>query len=92
MTDVEGRKEISGKNRSGMRKEKDNVWMTGIRSVPVRKGRRERTDMGHSDIRQMAQSAQLCLHYSHCSSKNRHETKVKPAARCMSAGESGLSV
>lgn len=54
-----------------MRKEKDNVWMTGIRSVPVREGGRERTDMGHSDIRQMAQSAQLCLHYSHCSSKNR---------------------
>ena len=41
--------------------------------------------MGHSDIRQMAPSAQLCLHYSHCSSKNRPETREKPAILvCMS--------
>ena len=43
-----------------------------------RAGVRER-DMGHSDIRQMAPSAQLCLHYSHCSSKNRPETREEPA-------------
>lgn len=73
-----------------MRKEKECVDDRN-KKRPSKRGR-ERTDMGHSDIRQMAQSAQLCLHYSHCSSKNRHETKVKPAARCMSAGESGQSV
>lgn len=38
MTDVEGRKEIGGKNRSATRKEKDNVWMTGIRRVRGREG------------------------------------------------------
>lgn len=43
--------------------------------------------MGQSDIRQMAHSAQLCLHYSHCSSKSSHETQVKPAANCVFAGE-----
>lgn len=68
-----------------MRNEKDEVKTTRGRRVPVSEICRERqiesrTDMGHSDIRQMAQSAQLCLHYSHCSSKNSQETKVKPAA------------
>lgn len=67
--------------RSRMRKEKD-VRMTRVKRVWVSEICREsRTDMGHSDIRQMAQSAQLCLHYSHWSSKNSHETKVIPAVR-----------
>lgn len=37
-----------------------------------------RADMGHGDIRQMAQSARLCLHYSHWSSKKK---KKKTAMR-----------
>lgn len=65
--------------RSRMRKEKDNVRMTRAKKSRVSEMCREsRTDMGHGDIRQMARSAQLCLHYSHWSSKNSHETKVIP--------------
>lgn len=76
-----GRKWIgSGNNRSRMRKEKDNVRTAGVGRVWVREGGGSRTDMGHSDIRQMAQTAQLCLLYSHCSSKNSHKIKMRPAA------------
>ena len=48
---------------------KDNVGMMRgrerEREREKEKEREGRTNMGHSDIRQMALSAQLCLHYSH---------------------------
>lgn len=40
--------------------------MTGrAKERVVEKEREKETDMGHSNIRQMAWSARLCLHYSH---------------------------
>ncbi len=80
---VRRRDEEGKRQREDDKRKKSTIeWDLQREREREREGEREsRTDMGHGDIRQMAQSAQLCLHYSHWSSKNSHETKAKPAAR-----------